>query len=541
MAEGNKDLEELTKEHKDLSDQLRRAAILSLTVLALFVISFSRACQKANGEEAKEIMCQLKKTAIKTDQAADVSYIFEKFDFSDAVCFEPCTAHSPGPVPSPTPLSFTEPSPTPETPTLETKVALKCQKELEAKLEKSAETWFGVEAPIPGVKVNLDLRYWVFVLLPWFFLTGIYLHTLRLKQRLVAALGTHRLSTAKAEAVLDVHRLYFDKQSPYTRFPGGLTGLTFVLIYLLLPVYLLATSFPFWAYWGGSSLFGIGLVFGALTLYAVAYCHSVTNRLNGEIARLTNGPAPGNFINAVSSRVKNVVQRVARRLSPRIPLSTGSALLFLTLGLTISQDSCDENLKTYRGYDILVGKEDAHWYSSLAWLDPRATFASVQGRVLYTVALSLALIVILLVVIPWLYRKLNHARFRQTLLAIAGAIVFLSIIDFAGAHVYFALWSGPAGLILCLILLAIWIRYSFSRKEALKEKWKRVRAALAVMSIPFLVMAWLFVFQNLVLPGLIVYFFGVHILFVGLVHIQYRFVSLPPADEQSAAAYKVLK
>jgi hypothetical protein len=393
MATPDKDLEELKKEHKDLSDQLRRGAILSLTVLSLFVISFSRACQKANGNDAKIKLCQIQKLTSTTGRIRNVSYIFDQFEsFED--CDEPCPTPTPSPEqatgaptattttanssqtpqPSPTesptvsgsdttslnPASIAQVTPTPDAATK--KLASDCQNKLEADLEESAEKWFSVEAPVPGIKVTLDLRYWVFLLPPLYFLTGIYLHILRMKLRLVEAVGAHELNTVERENASELHLLYFDKQSPYKRFPGDLGGLLFVIIYLFLPLYLIVSGVSFSSYWSADSFISIGFVFGVLTLYSVSYAHFVTNRIDHEIARVTNQPVPGNFIRAALMRIKNLLQKIAGRLSPRIPLSTGSVLLFITLGLTISQNSCEE--KRYRGYQVLIGEEGAEWYTS---------------------------------------------------------------------------------------------------------------------------------------------------------------------------------
>ena len=556
MAEGNKDLEELTKEHKDLSDQLRRAAILSLTVLTLLVISFARACEKVNGVDARNRVCQIKKVGERSGSTPNISYIFSQFE--DTTCTDPClaprvtAAASPGPTPSSSPTpAITNQAVVPESTGSEAQAAptpteaqrnsdRECQAKLEAALEASAEEWFGVEAPIPGVKVNLDLRYWV-ILLPFlFFLSGIYLHTLRMKRRVVEALAAHKLSCVSPEDVSPVSSLYFDKHSRYKRFPGGLGEAIFITIYLLLPIYLLIVYLSLAEEWSDGSLLGMSLPFGTLLLYSVSYGHLVTNRLHDEIVRVTNQPPPPNFLRSALNRVKAVIQSIAKRVSPRFPISLGSVLLFITLTLTISHNGCAD--KRYTGYDIVVGTEGAEWYIAQNFIfETVSSFDATEGRIMYTMVLLLALVSAMLVLIPPFYSQLSKKRFRQSLLILSFGAVVLTFKEFSSGYLFLAPWSGLNGLIVWLVFMVCWIWYSLSTQTARRQKWKRIRVPLLVFSIPFMFMAWLYAFDHLYLPGLMVYLVGVQILFVGLLQIQYRFASLPEEGEQSAATFKFLK
>lgn len=576
MATADKDLEALRKEHKELSDHLRRGSVLILTVLSLFVISFSRACEKASGADAKNTLCQIDKIKKTSSEERNISYIFEQFDSSEATCDKPCESPSPSPspaaaqpptqspaasppaashlpspsphpspTPSPMPLPSVSPesansspagssSPTPleegsppkvgplpttQKPTeAERKLASECQAKLEASLEDSAQKWFGVEAPIPGIRINLDLRYWIFVLPPLFFLSGIYLYILRQKLALVTAVAAYRLRLAKTEEVTEVDRLHFEDNATYMRFPGSLGVTLFVAVYLLLPVYLVSSGASFWTYWSTSSLIGIGSVLLVFTLYSLSYAHSITNRINQEIARITHLPLRRNFINAALNKCKYLLQRIAQRLNPKIPLSTGSVLVFITLVLTISQNSCEE--KSYKGYQVLLGEEGAHWYTSFGLFEEVNQLISIEGRLTYAFALLLALLTLLLILIPRLYFRITNERFRKPLLALAGGIFILSTIDFSSAGI-FAIWGEAVGLGLWAIIMSVWIRYSFSRHRTKRQKWIRIRAPLLVFSIPFFILAFLFAAGNLMLPGLLAYFLGVNLLFLGFMHTHY--------------------
>jgi len=542
VATPDKDCEELRKEHSALSDQLRRGAILSLTVLSLFVISFARACDNVNGDEAKKLVCQIEKTTSISREERNVSYVFENFDSANTTCDEPC----PLPSPSATASSTSTPTPAPEivdtsllpprldsgaasapaspqpTPTEAQRKAHECQKKLEASLEQSAQQWFGVEAPIPGIHITLDLRYWVFLLPLLFFLSAIYLHTLRMKLRVLKALGAYRLSTANQDEVTVVNRLYFEKHSAYGRFPSTPGGILFVVVYLLLPAYLLIAGRSFWADWSGLLL--IGFLFAALTFYSVALGHAVTNRLDEEIARLTDQPKPHNLIRNASEALRKILKKIARILSPRIPLSTGSLLLFITLALAITESGCDD-VKTYRGYQVLVGTQGASWYTA------SEMFEQIQGRLMYSAALLLALFVALLILFSPLYRNVTRARLWKFLLGWSGGVCVLSLIDFsAGSGI--RLWGGKYSFGIWLILMAVWIRYGFSRKVTNREKWMRIRSPLIVFSVPFFILALVFTLEHLRLPGLLVYFIGVNSLFLGVLQLPYAPAAVAPQPIQ---------
>jgi hypothetical protein len=156
---------------------------------------------------------------------------------------------------------------------------------------------------------------------------------------------------------------------------------------------------------------------------------------------------------------------------------------------------------------------------------------------MYASALLLALIVAVLILLPWFYGKLNNTGFRESLLFISGAVMVLSVLDFSAANVFFAPWSGSNGLFLCVVSLAVWVRYSFSREANKRQKWKRIRPPLILFFVPFLLLAWWFGFEHLMLPGLIVYFTGVNLLFLALIQIQYRCTTLPYGLGARAVSY----
>ena len=550
----DRDFEGLRKEHKDLSADLRRGGILILTVLCILAISFARACRKVSGPEVKRTVCQVKELERTSRVDANISYIFDLFDTKET-CEVPCITPAAGPdssahqttaatvVPaSPSPssavienpissgspaqnvspisatpesLPATESSPQKKDPTAaEKKQAADCQAQLEGNLEDSAQKWFGVKAPIPGVDISLDLRYWIFILPPLYFLSGIYLHALRKKLELLRTLGAQRLKTAKPDEITSLDRLYFEADPVYLRSPSNLATMLFVACYLFLPVYLVYRGAPFWTYWEAESLEMIIFGFLVLTLYSVSYAHLVTNKIDQEIAGITNRPLSHNWIRSLLAAAGQFIRGLASRVSPRLPLLIGSTLVLLTLFLTITQSGCE--VKRYSGYQVVLGEQGADWFTAVGLFGAVSSFSWVW-RVIYCVSLMLAFVVLILILVPRLYRLLSRNRFRKAVLTLAGALLFLTITDFATR-----VGEIPFVLITCAIITGVWFRYSLSTQLTRREKWRRrIRPALLVFVTPFLILSGMFLVQYLILIGLLVYFVGINILFFGLLQVEY--------------------
>lgn len=554
----DRDFEGLRKEHKDLSADLRRGGILILTVLCILAISFARACRKVSGPEVKRTVCQVKELERTSRVDANISYIFDLFDTKET-CEVPCITPATGPdssahqttapttvvAASPSPssavienpissgspaqsvspisatpesLPATESSPQKKDPTAaERKQAADCQAQLEGNLEDSAQKWFGVKAPIPGVDISLDLRYWIFILPPLYFLSAIYLHALRKKLELLRILGAQRLKTAKPDEITSLDRLYFEADPVYLRSPSNLATMLFVACYLFLPAYLIYRGAPFWQYWDADSLELIIFGFLVLTLYSVSYAHLVTNKIDQEIAGITNRPISRNWIRSLLGKAGEIIRMLASRVSPRLPLLIGSILVLLTLFLTITQSGCE--VKQFKGYQVVLGEQGADWFTAIGLFGGVSRYSWVC-RVIYCVSLLLAFVGLMLVLVPRLYKLLLRDRVRKTVLTLAGILAFLSLIDFS-TSVGIPLTEIPLRLATCAIITGVWFRYSLSTRLTRREKWRRIRPPLLVFAAPFLVSSGIFLVQYLSLIGLLVYFVGVNLLFFGLLQVEY--------------------
>ena len=582
MVAADKQLEALRKEHKDLTDNIRRTAILMLTVLSLVVISFTRACKKTSGNEVKTRLCQINKAykaGGRTASRPNISYIFELFPSESEECEMPCQLPpgSPSGSPSPSPEESStaasssgtegaspsaEPSPTPESsqstgpefaqsssgitasptpaPSLQPSdrsasstessgkndtasrvadagKARECQARLEADLEETARTWFSVEAPIPGVKVTIDLRYWIFCFPVMFFLSGIYLNSLRRKVILLKFLGAHEVKKAAPEDVTKLDRLYFGADAPYTRFPSSMSAALFLVCYFYLPIYLIYAGAPFWRYWETSSLVGIGALIGVIAFYSISYAHFVTNKIDQQIQQLTDFPRPRNFINTLLKVARELLQWTAARLSPRIPLLFSSLLLLSTLFLAISQKSCDDT--PHKGYEVVLGH--VVWSSPPDFLGsgPYEQFA----RLVYVAALLFAVITIVVVLTTRLLARVENNRLKAIMFVIAGSILLFTILDYSfGAGGVLSDWETVLRLVVLLATIRIWVRYSLWSNNSRRERWLGLRPIILVLYTPFFLIAFWNAFQALYLIGLLVYLSGSTLLTLGFMHLHWK-------------------
>ena len=585
MIAADKQLEALRKEHKELTDNIRRTAVFALTVCALIVISFARACKKTSGDESRTTLCQIHKANKLAGTSAptiNVSYIFELFEQSDT-CAPACQLPNvsleevsttedkqsaiqadDGPVASPSPTASLSPVPTPalsqsnsplqrrsgksdlaesannsatagdspaksNTDQILVKQAVDCQLKLEAGLEEKASSWFSVDAPIPGVKVSIDLRYWIFCLPILFALSGIFLHTLNRKLRLLRYLGSYYLKKAGPEDISELDRLYFSDNNSYVRFPSRMVTTLFICFCAYLPIYLVYVGAPFWTYWERSSLEGIAALSGTLALYCISYAHVATNRIDEQIALLTNLPRPPNLINSLLKRVGQLLQWIASRLTPRVPMLVSSLLLLLTLFLTITEKGCEEVVRQ-KGYEVVLGR--ATWYDSVPLLGLSDAFAGQLPRLSYIVALLISGLMVVFVLSSRLFFWFENSRLRTVFYAVVGCIFVYVVLDFSlgiGS-------SDPEGWIklgIWMFTVAIWI--SGSLKDSWRRRWIRWRPTVLVIYSPFFLLSLWDAYQKRYLIGLLLFLLGLTLLMVGFVHLQWRLARDIPlsAEERS--------
>jgi len=197
-----------------------------------------------------------------------------------------------------------------------------------------------------------------------------------------------------------------------------------------------------------------------------------------------------------------------------------------TLVMTISQNSCEH--KTFKGYEVALGKREAHWNTAYGMIGDTANpFYSGIARTVYIIAILIS-IFLFCAALSSLYSSLQSYRIRLILLAIAGSIFVFSVIDFSLVFGVAPAWETGIKMMIWVLIAGVWIRYSLTRDETKRQRWLRIRAPLSVFSTPFFLLAVFYVLENLRLPGLIAFFIGNIVLFLGLLQTHFRHTPASP-------------
>lgn len=554
MAAADKDLADLRKEHKDLSDHSGRLAIVFLTILTLFGISFSRAWNRVLSGGVEDLVCQIQ--VLNNDQGnrylcqVEVSYIFgyylDKYDATEERknCKGPCidlfrslitspsslpqppsSGGPPGSGPTP-PASPARSEPTPSSPTpcacQKTDDACACQEKLQKELEDKAVSWFGTKPPIPGVDLTIDLRYWAFALPALFCLFGLYLYVLRKKQDLVWVIGNHRLREADAAEITRLDRLYFEGDAPYRSFPSKLTSLLVVVFYVFMPLYV---GYRAWSSWdrGGEAILLLLPLFFFCGVPAIAYGRYVAGKLEEQIASITR----------VETRPKaSRLKWLGQTLNPAIPLAVGSLLVLTTLHLSVIKPNWWSNDNKFEGSALLHRETKNLWVTVPTHLMETfrhsrrlLTFQSNFSWTIYVMALILAIVIILLLVPP-VRSLLKRKWIRASTFALTTSILALVIIDLTiGVAFFFDVFS-PIWLIKVKIAVSLaavlWIWFAAWKTVGGRGSlWQKNTTTLLIVGTPLLLISLIFALW-LRLPGLFALVVGTSLQVLGFIHLQYR-------------------
>ncbi len=529
------DLAQLREEYLQLSARISRFSLVSLLLLFLLVMAFSRAFSRINGAEVRALIARIEHLRPVSEREPELSYVFSVLLRNERSA------------PSEGQAQPKEVSP------LEPKQAAEEQKELEEKMEGLAEEWFSIHSSILGTPMNLDLRYWI-LLLPLLIGGGaVYLYILRVKQAVVAAIAAHFLEKTDAaeESILD--RLLFEKpdgSSAYARFPARLEAFACIASVVSLSGYFLLVALPLWPLWDKAypSILLEGLVTG--TVYVAAGCLLIRSRLWHQAEDLTGVFRPQTWIDR--SRLglikpRRWLSRLPNPLrQPRRKMLVGSALVLLTLFLSMTtsclSDREDLNATRAKGYEVVLAQEDwMNWFTSTLvendpWFkDDLGGLTPQMDRAAYTLSLILAIATLILLAIPAVSQNSQWWR-RLALLAGCLGIYYLSDLFYVNTFrypfpaetlVYHFSWVVPT------ILL---VRFRFSLREDVRTRWLPLRRILLVLFLPG-------IFGSIYLLGVMTLAFSVYgypVFLLGILLVAWgyqqlvnRFLPLPSAPSHT--------
>jgi hypothetical protein len=559
MASLDKELEALRKEHQQLSDHISRFALISLTILFIFVLGFSRACSRINGKEVRTRVDKITAQSNLSGRQPDISYVFILQELVGEEDGEPEASPTPcgqqpaqvaavndsseaPPQASPAeaaPEAAQAPTPATSQPEQETEEERKRAEENQKKeeerekqeadeeqtkqeneLEGLAQTWFYVSVPLLPSSVTIDLRYWIFSLPLIFWFSGLYLYILSKKQALLRSLAAYKVQSDNDSVATNVDRLLFNndpaRESEFSSYPSRLATYLYVAGIIILPLYLIIVGEPFWIAWNWSLLKGFAKVPVIITFYIVAYCLYVSVKLNQQLTELTGwSPAP-NPIVSLWNESRQVIRRLLLSFKPQISLTTGSLLTLVTLFTLLTKDCTG---KPYKGYQFALLADGSDWIYN------NSDIYHHVARILYVVSIVLAIFTLVVVVIPKIYSELlANRRVQAWLFVIAGTISLFLISDFSLDFFPLLAYSFIVKYLIWLVPTAVWYRYILIRGSDRPDKWERIRALLIIFYLPLFFNACIFLFRDLDLciKGLPIYFISAHLLAIGYMQIARR-------------------
>jgi hypothetical protein len=282
--------------------------------------------------------------------------------------------------------------------------------------------------------------------------------------------------------------------------------------YIYLPIYLLYIGAPFWTYWETSSLIMMAALLGSIALYCISYAHVATNRIDEQIAILTDLPKPPNLINSLFSRLRQGLQWLGSIVTPRIPMFVGSVLLLLTLVLTISESGCEQVVR-HKGYEVVLGR--ATWsYLSIPSPD---LLSSQLARFNYIALLLTAGFLGVVVLNAKPFSWFSNSRLRKLVFALVGLMFVAAVLDFS--------LFEPLGwykVPIWLFTVIVWLRGSIFVNESFHQRWIRWRPIVLVLYTPFFLFALWSAYDERSLIGLPVFFAGLTLLMIGLVQLHWQ-------------------
>lgn len=367
---------------------------------------------------------------------------------------------------------------------------------------------FRLPVTVLGTGAEFDLRSWIYSIPFLLLLSEVYLSLLRNKRRLLLCAIAPRLLQEEGGKVPLLASVYVSNRSgfetAFARFSTGFIRLFDVASCASLLGYLFYAAQPILDVWTYEAMWDALGLFIVAVFYLAAYREHVARSLDAQVESLLAIELPRSIMWRFWQRSCNLFRRLRGHALPRIYLSAGSVLVLLTLLLPISMVSCNGlQIKYGNGYELIRGK--AFWPSAfyLEHLGPavssedehplidEVTAARESGKLLYTVAIGLALLTSLL-----MFRgRKRLATGTATTLSRLLLVLSLSALMFTVADAAFSLfymlqneaslywvsvayWLLGTVIVLCTTLL---------RREADEQKWRELASATCILYVPVII------------------------------------------------------
>ncbi|MFZ0321967.1 MAG: hypothetical protein WAL56_22770 [Candidatus Sulfotelmatobacter sp.] len=391
---------------------------------------------------------------------------------------------------------------------------------------------FSAPVEVIGLKLELDLRRWAYILPIAYWLSAVYLCLLRKKLKVVAALARHRAQANPQGPVSTLDAMLFlnggRRGTTYSRLPMEFLAPFYSLLMFGFFLYLGMSFAPFLNIIASETDAFWPLSHGILILLTctVVYISHTSASLESQICQ-TVGCVPDELTSRWTMAMRSVFSWFRRHsLFPRWRsfsksyLLSGSLLLLVTLDMATTVGSCGDS---HTGYELARNK--VPWLGTEMFAHPTKLVSGINqalGVGTYVAALLLA-IVSLIILLVSMRRRFNVLSNRH----LVGAAFALSttIASFLLSQLSFVLTMGsgsPGASILGWLWVPYWIgctfvwgRFARTAMKLNQLRWPS-RSWLILLYLPQ-VASLLTLTLSLILPdpkmfGLLAYFIGIHLL-----------------------------
>lgn len=479
-----KNISEVRDEYDRISKAITRFSIVRATIIGIAAFVLASGLNAISSSEVNKIVDDLKANFQITQVSPEFNDTFLSAIYSRSFIATP----------SPTPAANTPDQAVPVVSEEQKQQAQNKENELVEKLKAEAQKAFDLSltAPLLGTKIDVDLRFWGFLIPILVIFSETYLAILRYKRRLVFKIGslmTRRDPDNASSWSLIQFSERHNRLPPLLRYPAQYEWAVSCICGIALAYYVGASGKQFWDSWDSGSKIFLLEIYIFIAIYAVAYVAYAQRQLRSQILpfrglRRPQLSGPG-LAHVLTRRGADFLRRVPAKLN----LVSGSLFALCTLWLVVAS-GCEG---TRTGYQYLR-KPGTGWLSGPLdvsdWFDK-----SYHPYVVWTFYLAGILLAAVSLILVWRFQNMRNCRkfaSRARDLAAVTCMFFVTNLCFGDllswTLTFEAQWNWlnlivlvPA-LLIWVVPIAAWIQYrqkKFRFKRRALLRWYQPQIAFA--------------------------------------------------------------
>lgn len=430
---------------------------------------------------------------------------------------------------------------------------------LRRKVEPQLKKAFTLSLSFLGGSLELDTRTWIYILPILLLFSQIYSSLLSRKQKILRTIAfAHIEASHNTDDISIVDRLMFPGRSSllsgYNTYPHSLAKWTMDLALAVIVWYYISS---WWTATNDWTIVRFLAQFLAIcSMFGVLLYRVLSNRLEANILSIA-GVEKRN--EAIYSWEKS--KRIIRALSGshKRSLLTGSILVLLSLPLATSKDFGCNSVDKVKGYEIvkqglgsglplttaIIWDKNGEYESvAIDILPPVPLVLSLYGdQALYVICLGIAIFSI-----PLSVSRKNLFEYRESLFPriLIGAMISFACLVFFSSAGYFGMFICNLALVAILLdffplalesiealyeyvlfifvvfgfyFLIRWLRFVFAKKQVESRQFRFIRFSMTLCTPVNLIGLMMVTLVAMDYPGLLAYFAGLNLLFIGYLKI----------------------